>query len=172
VNWYDAVLFCNWSSRKCGLKPCYSRTGKKERVGNRDYNAWGLDPTANGYRLPTDAEWEYACRTGTTTEFVCGDDETNLGRYATYIVNSNSRTSEVGSKLCNGWGLFDMHGNVYEWCYDWYIPRQRIAPKGTGRSCRGGAWAYLTFSFSPRGRLSSFRHHSLGLRLAATSFSQ
>ncbi|MHB9066390.1 MAG: SUMF1/EgtB/PvdO family nonheme iron enzyme [Pirellulaceae bacterium] len=122
VSWYDAVLFCNRLSRREGREPCYARSGK-ERVlesfgGAKEYDAWKLIPDANGYRLPTRDEWEYACRAKTTTAFSFGDDERLLDRYGVYQLNSRRGPDRVGSKCCNAWGLFDMHGNVQEWCQD------------------------------------------------------
>jgi formylglycine-generating enzyme required for sulfatase activity len=122
VSWYDAVLFCNWLSGKEDLMPCYERTGEKEKDYQgkpTELDAWRLIPGANGYRLPTEAEWEYACRAGSTTTCSWGDDESLLARYA---VCNSKRAELAGSKLPNGWGLFDVYGNVDEWCHDWHGP--------------------------------------------------
>ena len=117
VNWYDAVLFCNWLSHREGLTPCYQRTGERDRFDGREFEAWRLDLEANGYRLATEAEWEYACRAGAESQFCHGGDESLLDRYAVYRAD---RTEIPGSRLPNAWGFFDMHGNVYEWCHDWF----------------------------------------------------
>jgi formylglycine-generating enzyme required for sulfatase activity len=92
VCWLDAKAFCDWLSKKEG----------------------------KAYRLPTEAEWEYACRAGSTGDFCFGDDEARLGEYAWYKANSDDTTHPVGQKKPNAWGLYDMHGNVVEWCQDWY----------------------------------------------------
>src|SRR5262249_10195451 len=113
VNWRDAVLFSNWLSRKEGRSPCYARIVTKEkRQANVEQDTRRLDSQATGYRLPTEAEWEYACRAGTTTEFASGNDEQLLRDYA---VLQSAGTASCGSKLPNCWGLFDMQGNVWEW---------------------------------------------------------
>ena len=128
-------MFCNWLSRQEGLQPCYAKEGKEtiEDYDNktREYDAWKLIEGANGYRLPTEDQWEYACRARTTTAFAFGDDEDLLDRYAVFTRNAKGGPSAVGGKLCNAWGLFDMHGNVWEWCQDWYSGRLR--PREPGR---------------------------------------
>jgi formylglycine-generating enzyme required for sulfatase activity len=110
VNWEDAIRFCNRLSEREGLRPAYRVKGESV--------AW--DRFASGYRLPTEAEWEYACRAGTTTRFSFGDDPARLDAYAWFADNTSYRLQPVASKRPNPWGLYDMHGNVWEWCWDWY----------------------------------------------------
>jgi len=120
----DAVRFCNALSRLGRMTPAY-----RIRSGDDDVE-W--DVTAGGYRLPTEAEWEYACRAGTT-----GPRYGPLDDIAWYRGNSHERLHEVGSKRPNGWGLYDMLGNVWEWCWDVYDAEVY----GTYRVLRGGGWS-------------------------------
>jgi formylglycine-generating enzyme len=121
VSWWDAARYCNALSERTGLTPAYQLRG--------DEIEW--DGSADGYRLPTEAEWEHACRAGTT-----GPRYGDLGDVAWYRGNSDERLHEVGGKQPNAWGLHDMLGNVWEWCWDLYDPEVY----GTYRVLRGGGW--------------------------------
>ena len=112
VSWNDAVAYCEWLSSKSNQH----------------------------YRLPTEKEWEYACRAGTETKWSFGDYEEELDKYVWYKDNSNGTTHLVGEKLSNPWGLYDMHGNVWEWCEDWYDKDKY------GKVVRGGSWYYSAFN--------------------------
>jgi formylglycine-generating enzyme required for sulfatase activity len=135
ITWYDVVEYCNRLSQREGLTPVYQISGSTATCN------WN----ANGYRLPTEAEWEYACRAGTTTAYNTGNTiNTNTGWYGD---NSNSTTHPVGQKPANAWGLYDMHGNVWEWCWDWFVSyssRTQTDPRGptsgSYRVARGGSW--------------------------------
>jgi formylglycine-generating enzyme required for sulfatase activity len=137
VSWYEAVEYCNKRSQKEGLTPAYTINGT-----NVTWNR-----SASGYRLPTEAEWEYACRAGTTTAYNTGASITDDTGW--YRENSGDTTHPVGQKPANAWGLYDMHGNVWEWCWDWYGDYPSGAqtdPIGasSGSICvrRGGGWPY------------------------------
>jgi len=163
VSWYDAVLYCNWLSLHEDRTACYERTGTKEKgsYDETEYDAWRIIAGSTGYRLPGEAEWECACRAGTLTEFSSGDDEMLLVRYCQML--PAKLTSVCSEKLPNAWGLHDVHGNVWEWCWDLY---------NAGRSyrvLRGGGWnnvaAYcrsaLRTTFDPTNRTDDY-----GFRLA------
>lgn len=132
------------------------------------------------FRLPTEAEWEYACRAGSTNDWCFGNSEAMLGEYAWYIGNEKGSSQPVGQKKPNAWGFYDMHGNVWEWCQDAYHPSYENAPTDgsawldgglTNRVLRGGSWystAYAVRSAN-RGRAApTFRGVVYGLRVAAT----
>jgi formylglycine-generating enzyme required for sulfatase activity len=193
VSWFDAVEFCNALSLREGLTPAYTIDRNSIDPNNKDKIAtvrWLVtwNQNANGYRLPTEAEWEYACRAGTTTPFNTGNNITteNANYNGHYPYNNNARgtnrdkTTAVGSFAPNPWGLYDMHGNVWEWCWDWHGPYPKSAQtdpvgvsSGSDRVHRGGAWnnagrflrsAYQFFN-SPSGR-----GNFVGFRLVRTQF--
>jgi formylglycine-generating enzyme required for sulfatase activity len=141
-----------------------------------------LNSSGNGtFRLPTEAEWEYACRAGASGRFCFGDDEGQLGDYAWYSANSGGQTQPVGEKKPNAWGLHDMHGNVWEWCQDWwddYSAGPATDPQGASsgflgaRVFRGGCWrggADFAASAHRGGRGSDYRAGILGFRLVCLS---
>jgi formylglycine-generating enzyme required for sulfatase activity len=156
ISWEDATKYCVRLSKKEGRK----------------------------YRLPSEAEWEYACRGGTTTVFSFGDDRKNLGSYGWYggVIGDGSAKSEkyahaVGQMRANAWGLYDMHGNVYEWCSDWYGKDyygkspvvDPVGPSsGSERVLRGGSWGidaqYCRSAFRC-GYTLTFRNDSVGFRV-------
>ena len=174
VTWYDAVEFCNKLSDQEGLTKAYTITGRTPATGYPITSATvTINWETNGYRLPTEAEWEYACRAGTTTAYNNGDV---ISVHTGWLINnSSSRTHEVGKKTANRWGLYDMHGNVWEWCWDWYgsyASGSQTDPMGAAsgsyRVGRGGSWYDGLRDLRSANRLNNFpnfRGISIGFRL-------
>jgi formylglycine-generating enzyme required for sulfatase activity len=148
VSWIDAKAFCDWAAKKNG----------------------------RGVRLPTEAEWEYACRARTAAKWSWGDEESKAGDFAWAKPNTADHTHPVGQKKPNGFGLFDMHGNVWEWCADWWAASPGVGrdpegpPSGDRRCIRGGSWWEAAVGCRSSFRSSeepSNRLTRLGFRVAA-----
>ena len=181
VNWYDAIVYCNLRSINEGLTPAYKigeETDPAKWSGivgdsangycgpsesNDTWNALTYDKEANGYRLPTEAEWDYIAReAGTSTTTYSGSD--TIDDIAWYSSNSSSKTHEVKGKNANSLGIYDMSGNVWEWCYDWYGKVSSTiadtgASSGSSRVICGGSWDYSASSCAVSYRDYSYPYH-------------
>ena len=180
VTWYGSAAYCDWLSLQEGLLRAY------------DHSSWqcnGNNPyTASGYRLPTEAEWEYACRAGSTTAFANGSitdtycNDPVLDEIGWYCGNSGGWSSPVGQKIPNAWDLCDLHGNIYEWCNDWYMDSYyESSPShdpagplsGLRRVMRGGGWDNNAYRCRSAWRCDYYPHFglkSIGFRPVRSTF--
>lgn len=155
ISWSDAALYCNARSTSNNLEPVYAYTGVTGTPGNMCVlEGLSINFNANGYRLPTEAEWEFACKAGTATLFYWGNNRIDITDYAWIKANSGDAVHETGAKMPNSFGLYDMSGNVWEWCSDWYdgtyySSSPSIDPTGPQigqeRVIRGGSWMHTDY---------------------------
>lgn len=178
VSWYDAVVFCNRLSAREGLTPAYAIGGTTDTAAwgtvptfaDEAWNAVTFDSSANGYRLPMDIEWIYVARIGSKNRANKYSGGSKLDTIAWYQKNSNSRSHPVGVKEANELGLFDLSGNVSEWCQDWFgISWDDFGGHTTSRLFRGGGWDSTATECELKNKISGnpyFATNSRGFRVA------
>lgn len=177
LSWFDAVAYCNWLNEREEIPPdqrCYEPNEKQEYAAGMKVAADYLQRT--GYRLPTEAEWECACRANTTSAYGFGEPEELVTNYAWYLANSESRLWPVGAKMPNSWGVFDMHANAWEWCQGiWEAtpngPFDTAVKDSDVRVLRGGSFNLLASTVRSTLRFDirpTARHYDYGFRVVRT----
>jgi formylglycine-generating enzyme required for sulfatase activity len=164
VSWFQVAKWCNARSEQEGLTPVYKLDNQVYKTGD---SAPTVDATANGYRLPTEAQWEFAARGGVSTQNYEYSGSNDINAVAWYSDNSGNATHPVGTKLANELGVSDMSGNVWEWCESWYP-----GSEGTYRVLRGGSWYGNAYDCRVAYRDindPSYSYSSIGFRVARSS---
>jgi len=159
VSWYDAVRFCNEYSKKCNLDPVYDIAESDDDI------TVTCDFSKNGYRLPTEAEWEYCAKGGAKTEGYLYSGSNKIREVGWFINDSEDSTHPVGQKKANELGIYDMSGNIYEWCWDWFSPYKEIhdnhlldANRSAFKCARGGCYKSIDKNDGPTDYYVFTRH--------------